>query len=115
MVTTRTLKCHHRKIHRLANQLLNISEAIKITFAHNALPVAFLSDTHLSYSQTLQPIKLRIAQPLRTIASNRIVHPPASRTIPMNGRRFILRISHFTPGTSAGKQRVGIQKFQLLL
>jgi hypothetical protein len=111
VVTTRTLKCHHQKIHRLANELLNISEAIKITFAHNALPVAFLSDTHLSYSQTLQPIKLRIAQPLRTIASNRIIHPPALRTIPMHRRRFILGISHFTPGTPTGKQWMRVQKF----
>jgi hypothetical protein len=31
----------------MANELLNISDAIKITFAHNAFPAAFLSDTHL--------------------------------------------------------------------
>jgi hypothetical protein len=31
----------------MVNELLNISDAIKITFAQNALPVAFSSDTHL--------------------------------------------------------------------
>jgi hypothetical protein len=108
VVTARILKCQHQKIHRLANELLNISDAIKITFAHNALPVAFLRDTHLSYSLTLQPIKLRIAQPLRTTASNRIIHPSALRAIPMHRGDFVLGISHFTLGTPTSKQWVGI-------
>jgi len=45
-----------------------------------------------------------------TIAFNRIIDPSASRTIPMHRGRFILGISHFTPGTLADKQWVGVQQ-----
>ena len=48
---------------------------------------------------------------IATIASNRTVHPPALRTIPMHRRDFVLGISHFTPGTPTGKQWMRVQKF----
>jgi hypothetical protein len=44
------------------------------------------------------------------IASHRVVHPPALGTIPMYRGRFVLGVSHFTPGTPAGKQGVRVQK-----